>query len=243
LEEIRLKADATGDFLTDVQTCREGDYAMRIVRFGLILTLSCACIASVDAGQPPLQAPQRGAAPPSAPGGQRGGGRGRGAVQVMTLTTSAWTDGGQIAIKYTQAGEEVSPPLTWSNVPEGVVSLVLIAHDLDGAVGNGTDDLLHWLLWNIPGNATSLPEHVPTAPQLPDGTRQISATGPNYRGPGAAAAGPAHHYVFELFALDVMLDIPAVGAAPPQTRAAVLAAMGGHVRGKAACVGLFRRPG
>ena len=80
-------------------------------------------------------------------------------------------------------------------------------------------------------------------PELPDGTRQISATGPGYRGPGAAAAGPPHHYVFELFALDVMLDLPAVGASPPQTRAAVLAAMGGHVRGKAGCVGLFKRPG
>ena len=103
--------------------------------------------------------------------------------------------------------------------------------------------LAKWLLWNIPGNATSLPEHVPAVPELPDGTRQISATGPSYRGPGAAAAGPAHHYVFELFALDVMLDLPAVGSSPPQTRAAVLAAMGGHVRGKAACVGLFKRSG
>jgi Raf kinase inhibitor-like YbhB/YbcL family protein len=215
---------------------------MRIVRFGLILTVTCTCIALVDAGQPAPQPTQRGA-PPTVPGAQRGGGRGRGAIPVMTLTTTAWTDGGPIAIKYTQAGEEVSPPLTWSTVPEGVVSFVLIAHDLDAAVGNGTDDLLHWLLWNIPGQATSLPEHVPTVPQLPDGTRQISATGPAYRGPGAAAAGPAHHYVFELFALDVMLDVPAVGASPLQTRAAVLAAMGGHVRGKAACVGLFKRPG
>jgi Raf kinase inhibitor-like YbhB/YbcL family protein len=215
---------------------------MRIVGFGLILTLTY--LASVDTAQAPSPSPQRGTTPPTtAPGGQRGGGRGRGAIPVMTLTTSAWTDGGQMAIKYTQAGEEVSPPLTWSNVPEGVVSFVLIAHDLDAAAGNGTDDLLHWLLWNIPGNATSVPEHVPTVPQLPDGTRQISATGPNYRGPGAAAAGPAHHYVFELFALDVMLDVPAVGASPPQTRAAVLAAMAGHVRGKAACVGLFKRPG
>ena len=211
---------------------------MTSLRLALLAVI--ASFAFVDA-----QPPQPGAQPPptAAPGGQRGGGRGRGAIPVMTLTTSAWTDGGHIPVKYTQAGEEVSPPLTWSHVPDGVGSFVLMAHDLDAAVGNGTDDLLHWLLWNIPGNATSLPEHVPTAPQLPDGTRQISATGPSYRGPGAAAAGPAHHYVFELFALDVMLDLPAVGASPPQTRAAVLAAMGGHVRGKAVCVGLFKRPG
>ncbi len=159
----------------------------------------------------------------------------------MTLTTSAWPDGGRIPIKYTQAGEDVSPPLTWGNVPEGVASFVLIVHDLDAASGTGTDDLLHWLVWNIPGTVTSLPERVPSAPQLPDGTRQISATSPNYRGPGAAAAGPSHHYAFELFALDIMLDVPPVGASPAQTRAAILAAMSGHVRGKAAYVGLFKR--
>ena len=159
----------------------------------------------------------------------------------MTLTTTAWTDGGQIPVKYTQAGDELSPPFTWSNVPEGVVSFVLIGHDLDAAVGTGTEDLLHWLLWNIPGTSTSLPEHVAGLAELPDGTRQISGTGPYYRGPGAAAAGPAHHYVFELFALDKLLEVPAVGASPAQTRAAVLAAMAGHIRGKAALVGLFKR--
>src|SRR5207247_7364825 len=88
---------------------------------------------------------------------------------------------------------------------------------------------------------TSLPERVASASQLSDGTRQISATGLNYRGPGALASGPSHHYVFELFALDTMLDVPAVGASPPQTRAAIVAAMAGHVRGKASCVGLFKR--
>jgi Raf kinase inhibitor-like YbhB/YbcL family protein len=162
-------------------------------------------------------------------------------VQVMTLVSVAWPDGGQIPAKYTQAGEELSPAMSWSGVPEGAASFVLIVHDLDAAAGNGTDDVLQWMLWNMPATATGLPEGVPRGSQLADGTRQISATGPNYRGPGAPASGPAHHYVFELFALDTMLDVPAVGASPPQTRAAVLAAMAGHVRGKAASVGLFKR--
>ena len=74
-------------------------------------------------------------------------------------------------------------------------------------------------------------------PQLPDGTRQISASGPYYRGPGAPAAGPAHHYVFELYALDAPIDVAAVGQSPALTRAAVLAAMAGHVRGKGVYVG------
>jgi Raf kinase inhibitor-like YbhB/YbcL family protein len=194
----------------------------------------CLCSSLTVAGQ------QRGTPPTGAPPpGGRGGGRG--GVAVMTLTSPAWPDGGQIPVKHTQAGDQVSPPFAWSNVPDGVASFVLIAHDVDAAAGNGTDDVLHWMLWNIPGTSRGLSEGLPPRPELPDGTRQISASGPYYRGPGAAAAGPAHHYVFELFALDAPLDLPAVGASPPQTRVAIVAAMAGHVRGKAAYVGLFKR--
>jgi len=186
---------------------------------------------------------QRGQPPPAnpAPAGQRGGGRGRGGVQVMALTSSAWRDGGEIPAMYTQAGDDMSPPLQWSGAPEGIASYALVVHDVDAALGSGTDDLLHWLVWNIPATVTSFHEHSPSMSQLPDGTRQISATGPYYRGPGAPASGPAHHYIFELFALDTTIDVPAVGASPPATRAAVAAAMAGHVRGKAVLVGLFKR--
>jgi Raf kinase inhibitor-like YbhB/YbcL family protein len=160
----------------------------------------------------------------------------------MTLTSSAWADGGMIPVKYTQAGDDISPPLAWSNLPPNVSSFVLIVHDADAAIGNGLDDITHWMLWNIPAATTSLPEHLPSMAQMPDGTRQIGATAPHYRGPGAAAAGPPHHYVFELYALDALVDVPAVGQTPAQARAAVVAAMAGHVRGKAVFVGLFRRP-
>jgi hypothetical protein len=166
----------------------------------------------------------------------------RGPIQVMSLTTNAWTDGGTIPAKYTQAGAQVSPPLAWSNVPDGVQSFVLIARDADAAIGNGTDDVLHWMLWNIPASARSLAEAMPQGNQLPDGTRQISASGPYYRGPGAPASGPAHHYVFELYALDGTIDVAAVGQSPPMTRAAVEQAMAGKIRGKGSLVGLFKRP-
>ncbi len=194
-------------------------------------------------GQTAGQGGQRGAAQ----GGQRGrgGGRGRAAMVVMTLSTTAWKDGGAIPIRYTQVGAEVSPPLTWTGAPETTASFVLVVHDPDAAVTsqtNGAEDTLHWLVWNIPKTATALREAVPQGPELPDGSRQISQTGPYYRGPGAPAAGPAHHYVFELFALDTTLDIPAVGKSPAETRAAIVAAMAGHVRGKAVYTGTFKRP-
>ena len=164
----------------------------------------------------------------------------------MTLTTAAWADGGKIPVKYSQAGDQISPALSWIGVPDGTQSFVLLFHDVDSAAGNGTDDVLQWLLWNIPAKTTTLPEGVPQGMQLADGTRQISATGPFYRGPGARASGPAHHYVFELFALDTMLNVQTAaqvqGINPGvETRAAVFRAMAGHIRGKAVYVGLFRR--
>jgi phosphatidylethanolamine-binding protein (PEBP) family uncharacterized protein len=76
---------------------------------------------------------------------------------------------------------------------------------------------------------------------MADGSYQISLTGPMYRGPGAAAAGPLHHYVFELYALDTTLDVRPTSDAF-ETRARVIAAMQGHILAKAVYGGLFKRP-
>ena len=158
----------------------------------------------------------------------------------MTLTSSAWTDGGQMPRKHTQPGGEASPPLAWTNAPENASTFVLLVHDPDTPTGSGTDDTLHWLVWNIPASVHELAENASRA-GLPQGSVQISATAPSYRGPGAAAAGPAHHDIFELFALDAQVDIPPTITAPAQIRAAVMAGMAGHVRGKGVFVGLFKR--
>lgn len=159
----------------------------------------------------------------------------------MVLTTTAFPDGGQIPVKYSQAGEQVSPVLSWSNVPPGTQSFVLHMRDPDVARNKTTEDQVHWLMWNIPGTATGLPENVPKGAQLPDGSQQISASGPVYRGPGAPATGPMHHYTFEVYALDAKLDVQP-GADAWETRTKVWAAMNGHILGKAVYVGLFRRP-
>lgn len=166
----------------------------------------------------------------------------RAPMRIMSLTSPAFADGGVIPQRHAQAGRDVSPPLTWSGGPDSTRSFVLVVHNADVALGDGTDDLLQWLVWNIPATATSLPEGVPALPQDPRGMRQISASGPYYRGPAAPASGPAHHYLFELYALDITLSIPPAAMSPAATREAVMRAMAGHIRGKGVLVGLYRRP-
>lgn len=160
---------------------------------------------------------------------------------AMTLTSPAFPDGDPIPAKYTQAGEQVSPKLDWTNTPPGTQSFLLHMHDPDVARNKTTDTQVHWLVWNIPATATGLPEGVPKGADLPDGSHQTSASGPVYRGPGAPASGPPHHYTFEIYALDTKLDV-APGADAFETRIAVMKAVQGHVLGKAVYVGLFRRP-
>jgi len=186
-----------------------------------ILTASALAVASLAFSQTPA---------PAAP-----------ATPAMVLTIAGWPDGDPIPVKFTQAGEQVSPELKWTNVPKGTVTFLLHMHDPDVARNKTTDTQVHWLVWNIPGTATGLPENVAKGADLPDGSHQISASGPVYRGPGAPATGPPHHYTFEIYALDAKVDVPASTDAF-ETRANIMKAVQGHVLGKAVYVGLFRRP-
>ena len=205
----------------------------KVVRIITILALAAALVAlSVS-----LLAQGGGAAP--------GGGQGRGGPQTppLLMTTMAFEDGGIIPDKYTQkAGPmAVSPALSWSQVPMGTQSFVLLLHDPEPVLQRGSRmDVTHWLAWNIPGTSTGLPEGVGMG-ELPDGTRQVSLRGNAYMGPGARG-NPYHHYTFELYALDTKLDVP---MGTPQeaanTRNAVFNAMDGHVLGKAILVGRFHQ--
>src|SRR5262245_15817210 len=175
----------------------------------------------------------------------QGGAGGRGpATPPLLMTSSAWEDGGVIPNKYTQAAEggaAVSPELKWSQVPPGTQSFVLLMHDPEPVLNKGSKmDITHWLIWNIPGTSTGLPENVAQG-ELPDGSRQVSLRSNAYMGPGAPP-GPYHHYTFELYALDIKLDVPQ--GTPQQaadTRNAVINAMDGHVLGKALLVARFHR--
>ena len=126
----------------------------------------------------------------------------------------------------------LGPGFTFSNAPEGTISYAIIFHDLDVAFGGSTDDVLHWMTWNIPASAGGISEG-----SLPDGAVQgANVMRQNaYMGPGAPAGPRFHHYVFELYALNEMLDLPA-----SSTRTQLLEAMAGKTVAKAAYVGRFR---
>ncbi|HTX14801.1 MAG TPA: YbhB/YbcL family Raf kinase inhibitor-like protein [Candidatus Baltobacteraceae bacterium] len=166
---------------------------------------------------------------------------GRAAQKHLIMTITGFADGSDIPLKFTQAGSQISPEITWINTPAGTVTFLLHMHDMDFSRNHTTDDQLHWLVWNIPGTATGLPEGVPKGDQLQNGAYQISASGPVYRGPGAPASFPRHHYAFELFALDTKIDVQP-GTDPFETRAEIMKAIQGHVLEKAVYIGLFHRP-
>jgi Raf kinase inhibitor-like YbhB/YbcL family protein len=152
----------------------------------------------------------------------------------LLMQTDAFPDGGVVPEKYVFRGAGVQPGFKFSNAPEGTVSYAIIFHDIDVALQGGTDDVLHWMAWDIPAAANGIPEG-----KLPEG----SITGKNvrgqnsYMGPGAPPGPRMHHYVFELYALNAKLDLPDTA-----TRNELLAAMKGKTVAKAAYVGRYVSP-
>jgi Raf kinase inhibitor-like YbhB/YbcL family protein len=158
----------------------------KLDRVGSRVSLLGVIMFSLSAAAMVAQAPAPATPPPAKPG--------------LTLATTAFEDGGIIPSKYTQAtsGTPVSPELKWTHVPDGTVSFALIVNDPDTAPAKMTEVVLHWLIFNIPGTATGLPEGVPNDAQSPDGSVQAlnRAQKVGYMGMGAGSAGPYHHYSF-----------------------------------------------
>ena len=103
------------------------------------------------------------------------GARGRGpAGPGLTLTSPAFEDGGILPARFTALDPKpVSPRLEWTNVPANAAAFVLIMHDPDMARQGKIEDVLHWLIINVPGTARELPEGVPNTAQLADGSIQM----------------------------------------------------------------------
>ena len=164
-------------------------------------------------------------------------GRGGGMPSPIRISIPAFTDGGAIPSTYgCVAGKNanLSPAIDWTNLPAGTQTIALIMHDPDLQIGN--DDVLHWAIYNIPATAAGLPQGVPAQASLPGGAVQLQNVG---RGIGYFNPCPppptTHHYLFEFYALDQKLD-PGI-----TTRADLMKAMSGHVKGKGLYVGTYHQ--
>src|SRR5690349_22587387 len=132
-----------------------------------------------------------------------------GAMAKFSLTSTDFTDGGtlantQVYNEFGCKGANTSPALAWSGAPAGTQSFALLVHDPDAPTGSGW---WHWVLYNIPANATSIPAGGPLPKGATEGNTDFGKAG--YGGPCPPAGSGDHHYNFTLFALKVdHLDIP-----------------------------------
>lgn len=150
----------------------------------------------------------------------------------MRIESTAFSEGSLIPRRHTCDGKDVSPPLSWSGVPEGAKSLALICDDPD-APGK---TWVHWVLFNLPSGTKELPEGVPALASVSGGGVQ----GINdFRKVGYGGPCPpkgTHRYMFRLYALDAELALPA-GA----TKAELEGAIEGHVLGQVTLTGKYSR--
>ena len=150
----------------------------------------------------------------------------------MNLTSDAFNEGSAIPVKYTGDGADLSPPLTWSDIPSGTKSFALICDDPDAPSGAW----VHWVIYNIPPSVYSLDEGIDAVESSDDGTTQgindFSRIG--YGGPMPPRG--THRYVFILYALDTLLPFR-----PGVTRAGLLKLMSGHLLSEAKLTGKYSR--
>lgn len=127
------------------------------------------------------------------------------APSSMQLTSTAFSAHGAIPTKHTGEGPDVSPALAWKDVPEGTQSLAIFCHDPDAPLvsTNGTYGFVHWVLYNIPADVTSLDEG---SDQYTQGKSDFGKNG--YGGPMPPEGHGIHHYYFWIVALDTKTDLP-----------------------------------
>ena len=152
---------------------------------------------------------------------------------VLKLTSLSFDADGDIPVKYSCDGTNVSPALAWTDAPAATRSFALIMDDPDTPKGAVT----HWLIYDLPAGMRSLPEGVPTSKKLADGSLQgknvLGKSG--YTGPCPEKGGPAHHYFFKLYALDAKTNLK-----PNAKKEELEAAMKGHILAKAELIGRFK---
>lgn len=157
---------------------------------------------------------------------------------MLRLTSPAFADNDHIPARNAGTGEDLSPALEWTGAPEGTAEFALLCDDPDAPVPGGW---VHWVIYGIDPAQTSLPEGISRVERPPEvdavqGANSWPSDNFGYKGPMPPPGHGIHHYHFRLFALDTKLDLES-GA----DKAALMAAIEGHVLEESALTGLFER--
>jgi hypothetical protein len=159
---------------------------------------------------------------------------------TLTVTSSAFPSGQPVPKQHTGDGADTSPPLKWSGAPEGTKEFAVICDDPDAP---SAQPWVHWVIYGIPADVSSLPEGIPSDERLasPVAALQGKNSWPSgktvgYRGPAPPPGHGVHHYHFKVYALDARL-----GLAAGLTKDKLLAAMQGHILATGELVGTYSR--
>jgi hypothetical protein len=157
----------------------------------------------------------------------------------IAIQCGSFKAGAKIPPRHSEDGKDLSPPLSWSGVPEGTKELALIVDDPDAPIA---EPWVHWVIYKIPAATTGLVEGIPRQEKLDDpkgalqGKNTWSSGNLGYRGPAPPRGHGVHHYHFKLYALDAELDLK-----PGLDKKALLEAMAGHILAQGELVGTYQR--
>ncbi len=158
-------------------------------------------------------------------------------MKSFPIESSAFQQHQPIPKKYTGDGEDKSPPLSWSGAPGGTKEFALIVDDPDAP---RPEPWVHWVLYGIPAEISTLPEGVAPAQHVSAPARMLQGKNSwgkiGYGGPAPPRGHGLHHYHFKLYALDMKLNLDA-----GEMKEAVLEAMSGHVLAQAELIGTYQR--
>lgn len=150
----------------------------------------------------------------------------------IELRSSAFSNGELMARRNSCDGDDISPPLSWRNLPSGVQSIALIVDDPDAPAGTW----VHWLLFDLPADLNSLPEGLPKTENLSSGGRQGLNDFRRFGYDGPCPPRGTHRYFFKIFAVDSVLDLSG-----EVTKEKLLSALAGHVLATGQLIGRYRR--
>jgi len=151
---------------------------------------------------------------------------------TINVTSTAFKEGAMIPKRYSCDGDDVSPDLAWTGVPEGARTLALICDDPDAPMGTW----VHWVLFNIPPDVTSLPAEVPSQKTLSNGARHGKNDFGKFGYGGPCPPGGTHRYYFKLYALDTAINLES-----GITKAQLVDAMQGHILAEGQLMGKYKR--